>query len=159
MKGNGIEGNIVIDGESEKVITLIKTSNETIANDAILSLDADLQTTLKGNHRYYFEAFLDYKAEPTPDLKIAWNTPSGGDLNWQVSQGMGNGLQRKIYNDVHSYDGITATRMQANPCGLIDVNTNQGLFGLKWSQNVSDAGSVILYKGSCIIITDFGVLA
>lgn len=139
-------------GGGTTILPAVKSADETINNDNVLSLDSDIQVSVTANKMYFVSAIILYNAGSSSDLKIKWTVPASATFSWHHDGDTGAGTVMKDETDTYSYNGAGNDRM-AVPKGILIVDSTADTFGLEWAQNTSHAQDTTLLKGSCIVLT------
>lgn len=140
-------------GGSSNVITAVKTADETITNEDVPALDADLQVSLEASKSYFIVVMLHYTAGGIPDFRTQFQVPTGatGQFTRLVND---DNFGRSDVTDVVTNNGLgTSTEAYVRFEILLQTDVNSGTFGLGWSQVTSDAIATTLEKGSSIVAT------
>ena len=140
-------------GGSSNVITAVKTADETITNEDVPALDADLQVSLEASKSYFIVVMLYYTAGGIPDFRTQFQIPTGatGQFTRLVND---DNFGRSDVTDVVTNNGLgTSTEAYVRFEILLQTDVNSGTFGLGWSQVTSDAIATTLEKGSSIVAT------
>jgi hypothetical protein len=129
----------------------VKTADEAITNDAVLSVDADLQWTAIANSDYAVWGVLlaSAGAVGTPDLRLRLNGPAASthDCQWQTDNGVNTAWTTG--NEAVTTDLVTTTAEIAFPFSCIAKTAGTaGTYSVYWAQNASDPNDMTLHKGS-----------
>lgn len=134
-----------------------------------LTADDTLLFAVSGNSTdvWHFEAFLLFQAaNATMDVKIGWTVPTGTTMKWGMGFVAGSAGFVGSPASATSYTvssvltqgssaayatGITDNFVRAE--GYVLVGGTSGSVVLTWAQNTSDAGNLVLLKGSHLRLT------
>lgn len=144
-------------GTINKVITKLKTADETINSDSTLSNDSHLTATIGGSSEtYYIEATFIFNTGATPDIKFGWSVPTGTTMTVSPRYNLaGSSLQNaEDESDVIPFDGPSGGQdRMVTFRGVVYTSNTQGTFAVQWAQNTSDASDTTLLKGSMLRLT------
>lgn len=119
------------------VLTMFKTTFSSVTNDAVLTLDNELQTQVLSSTHYLLYGQIRYDSDAVPDIKLHWQMPSGAAMVWNTD-----------------FDPLAEELTQATTLVLATANTSirvavfhgvvltgtvAGTFGLEWAQNTANA--------------------
>lgn len=130
-----------------QVITVKKSSDETINSSTTLQNDDDLSFSIGANEIWSVTWFIAYTSGTTPDFKCNFSMPSGCAS-----------LSAK-YDTLSSY---TTGDITAPGSGFLGVqliksiftnSSNAGSVTFQWAQQTSDAGDTIVHEESHLIAT------
>lgn len=139
--------------------TVRKTSDENRQATTTFADDAHLTFAVEANAVYEMDGWIKYFADPTPDIKIQFSTPSGtlGEWAW-LMPGSGTAATgtvgysiRTETNDVGSSRtgyGTSDSTMFTPISGLWRIGATAGSITLQWAQNTSNATATTLYTDS-----------
>lgn len=134
---------------AEQILTAFKTADETKVNDNIPALDDDMQVELEANSTYNILVNVYYTAETTPDLKIGWQIPVSAIGEYVFKYELSGEFQSSLATE-QAPPGAGVGFVKTGFYTVRIITIDAGTFGLKWSQNTSDAGASTLVKGSSI---------
>lgn len=136
-----------------------KTADTTRSATTTFEDDPHLTYAVEANGVYVMDGWIKYFADPTPDIKFQWSTPSGtlGEWAW-VMPGSGTAAGgttgysvRTETNDVggsRTGYGTSDTSMFTPVSGLWRVAATAGFITLQWAQNTSNATSTGVFTDS-----------
>ena len=130
---------------------VVKSQDETIDTDTVMSNDSELKFVAKANRNYTVYFLLAYNSGTTPDIKTAVAIPSG------TARRVDDDWASKI--PIASADWTTpllttggAEDIFYQPIGLIKIGVTGGGVNLQWAQNTSDASDTTMLKGSLMVV-------
>ncbi len=136
---------------------VVKATDESDVNNAVLQNDDELKVTLSANKDYSFTAFIFVTAVSTaPDIKLAWTIPSGatGDKNAQGTAWNGFSV---VNNITTGFDADLSTSVEATEIhGRVNMGSTAGDLQLTWSQRQSSADATTVLKGSSLKVWEEG---
>jgi len=150
----GLTSSDVAEVFTRRLLTAVKTADETINDDNTLSDDADLNVELEAGHTYVIFGFLFWESGTTPDFQYAFSAPTGATglrsaANWTAS---GNPATA-VFSTAQFCSGTAGTR--GTPfMATIRNPTNSGTLSVQWSQATSNAGDTTLKINSWIFVME-----
>lgn len=136
-----------------------KTADTSRAATTTFADDPHLTYEVEANAVYVMDGWIKYFADPTPDIKFQFTTPTGtlGEWAW-VMPGSGTAAAgttgysvRTETNDVggsRTGYGTSDTSMFTPVSGLWRVASTAGSITLQWAQNTSSATSTGVFTDS-----------
>lgn len=141
--------------------TVTRTVDSAAKTNNTLAKDDTLKFTVTGNSTaiYSVEALLLVSAaNATMDAKFGWDGPTGGTASWGLGSGiLGAGFSANstasLIVAVLAIGGTQAVgtlngTSGAYLAGMFFEGGTAGNFTLRWAQNTTDAGNLVLLKGS-----------
>lgn len=136
-----------------------KTTDTSRASTTTFTDDEHLSYAVEANGVYVMDGAIKYFADPTPDIKIQFSTPTGtlGEWSWMMpgsttaATGTTGYSIRTETNDVSgSRTGYgTSDSQHFTPIsGIWRVGSTAGSVTLQWAQNTSNATATVLYTDS-----------
>lgn len=144
--------------------TVRKTADETRSATTTFADDTHLVFAAEANAVYTMVGWIKYFADPTPDIKIQFSTPSGclGEWAWMMpgsgtlAAGTVGYSIRTETNDVggsRTGYGTSDTSQFTPMSGLFRMSTTAGNIALQWAQNTSNATATGVYTDSWLQFT------
>jgi hypothetical protein len=133
-----------------------KTADQSIASSTTLTNDTHLFFAMGTNENWFVAGNLWHEnASDTPDIKIAFTIPAGGDYHinmWNYDLTLSASPTLTNMRSVADVllGGSTATGVMAEFRGVVQTAGTAGNFQLQWAQNTSNASATILKKGSAM---------
>jgi hypothetical protein len=144
-------------GGSSATITLIKSVDETITNNATLQNDDELFFPIGANESWVFRFTLQANSGTTPDFRFGVSAPGGATCSVGVidpegaisNAGLGcgvaiTGIPGNGVNDVYEV------------VGSVDNGGTAGNVTLQWGQNTSNGAATIVRAGSTLFAVQEG---
>jgi len=128
------------------IFTAVKTADTSKINDDTFAPDPHLAVALEANSYYTLDTFLITNAHATPDIKIRFGAMAGATIYWTYSFALASTPKTGI--DSNPIGGSAADRV-GTIMGVV-YTTNAVTLILEWAQNVSDANTSSILKGSWI---------
>lgn len=132
---------------------VVKSADETINTDIVLSDDSELTFTPSINKTYLILFFLRITSGTVPDFKQVWSVPTGATMN---------GLRQKIWrNDALSNSGDFTSSFNISTDGTPEIMTfwavlimssTAGDATFQWAQQASSAENTTVHQGSTIVV-------
>lgn len=156
------------DGQSNAVtgvwVENEKAADESIASDALLSMDADIRFFANANNIVAFEAVVFFSSATAADFKFGWDGPASPTLfsarvaymgpDSGTSFGPGQDTQGKwtAYETVG--ESINSSVFTAGGSihikGILHNGANASSCGFTWAQGTSNVGATTVHAGSWI---------
>jgi hypothetical protein len=139
--------------------TVRKTADDSRSATTTFADDTHLTFAVEANAVYVMDGWIKYFADPTPDIKIQFTTPTGtlGEWAW-LMPGSGTAATgtvgysiRTETNDVggsRTGYGTSDSTMFTPISGLWRVGSTAGSITLQWAQNTSNAIATVMYTDS-----------
>jgi len=148
-----------LSGNDQRLISRVKTADESITNDNTPSNDNTLFFTAKPNTIYLIYVRLDIDSDNPADFQYFMTIPSGANGKWlNTAEGWNSGstgtLSRNITTSVFVNFASPVTDVQINQCGFIQTGATGGVIAVQWSQQVSDPSTATMQKGSSILVVE-----
>lgn len=139
--------------------TVRKTADTTRTSTTTFADDPHLTYAVKATGVYVMDGWIKYFADPTPDIKFQFTTPTGtlGEWAWimpgstTAAAGTIGYSVRTETNDVggsRTGYGTSDTSMFTPVSGLWRVGSVDGSITLQWAQNTSNATATGVYTDS-----------
>jgi hypothetical protein len=142
---------------------VIKSADETVASSTTNQNDNELSIAVDANTTYWVECFLIYAADPSADIKVTYNGPSGTTMQWcadglvSSSTAVVDNVSRSLQGlaNTPSHGGITnnTTVLVAMHKGVLTTGGSSGNLTLQWAQLASSANATRVYAGSTLVVT------
>ena len=140
-----------VDVQYNKIITAVKTADETIANSNVVVLDSELQFNLEANSYYLISLNCLYKADADADFRTQFQIPTSADgLFTRINHTSTVGSQPLETVQNNAGAGIVVRRMSVYHITIYTLDA--GVFGVKWAQNTANAIGTIFEKGSGMVL-------
>ncbi|MVO84201.1 hypothetical protein GPA10_05290 [Streptomyces sp. p1417] len=144
---------------SMQPMTVRKTADESRSATTTLATDTHLVVSVEASAVYTMTGWIKYFADPTPDIKIFFSTPTGclGEWAWMMpgsstsATGTAGYSIRTETNDIASFRtgyGTSDSIHYTPVSGLFRVGSTAGSIALQWAQNTSSATATTLYTDS-----------
>lgn len=146
-----VAGNISASGKITTPLSVLKTTDESVASSTTLQDDDELFLTLEANGVYEFEALLIITSDVTPDFKYLWNEADGTFDFTQTLWETGAAVSQDSINEISAALAVIVTGTTENFIlikGIIIAAGAGGTLQLQWAQNTSDAGSTVVKANS-----------
>lgn len=137
-------------------VTLIKASDETVQSNATVFNDAALKFSVSSNTKYWYEYFVHFNTNATPDFKYTFNVTTAtitaasyvsryrnNGTTWGDDFQTGLGTETAI-TGASTTDGVIWGR------GYVLTSGTAGTFAFQWAQNASNATNTTVKAGSWI---------
>lgn len=141
-------------------LIIVKSIDESKASDISAADDNELFLSVVANTTYIFEALIwGESASVTPDIKMAWNGPSGMSMRiWMVIGRTGaTNITRLLFTSVGTTQGLqlsgTVDREGMVFHGVLTVGSTAGTLAFQWAQNTSDATATVVLAKSWLRLT------
>ena len=135
--------------ESQNLILLIKTADQTITSDSTLTIDADLQFEALASKTYIIEITLVVNSAAAADFAYLLQIPN---LAVALRNDAAFAPESAVATqDAETTSGLIATDASDQMIHLeirVVMGTTAGTVGIQWAQAVSNAGNTILRQGS-----------
>jgi len=133
--------------------TKVKACDQSITCDNTLTLDCCLQFCADANSSYALFGAYNFTTGATGDWKYTWTLPTNGtgkrlSSNWNAGVGEISTLCMTATSSVFVTGGCEFGFVIA---GTMNIGACAGVVGLSWAQNVSNACSTTLKKGSWLM--------
>lgn len=138
---------------------VIKPSDESVVNSAVLQNDDHLVLPVQANTTYFAHCFILYGAANAADLAFKWSAPTGSVFNW-ISDALGSAavnydfsISRTLQgiSNVPSLGGATSPVIVTAPIkGILTVGSTSGNLRATWSQGTADPATTVVKAGSMI---------
>jgi hypothetical protein len=153
---NGTAWSQVGDATGERMISKIKTANQTKTATTTLTPDAELQFNVDANEIWYFIFDIQANASTAGDLKISVTAPAGSTCSIGFSDSEGATSQDNIDCGVAS-QLIPGNNLadKYTISGTVTAGGTAGTIALNWAQFVA-SGSVIVYRGASVVAYRIG---
>jgi hypothetical protein len=140
----------------------VKTTDNTVNNNATLANDAQLTLPVEANTTYTLEMYVDYSSATAADAKIGLVVPASA--TWSVAP---NGMLTTVAatsGSVETAPSVTAGNLQfggngagvhltANPVGWLKTAGTAGNVVVQFAQATANASNTLLYTGTWIRLT------
>lgn len=136
-----------------------KTADTSRSATTTFADDPHLTFAVEANGVYVMDGWVKYFADPTPDIKIQFTTPSGtlGEWAWimpgsgTLTTGTAGYSIRTETNDVSGSRtgyGTSDSTMFTPMSALWRVGSAAGSITMQWAQNTSNATATVIYTDS-----------
>ena len=140
------------------VISVRKTSNETINDDNTLTADTDLSVTLAADTIYIMTGMLIFKTSEVADFKYSILGPSGGFTHVGFGGGRDNTTVPTEFDISNSFGEVDDALVLSSDKYVLWINGIIGMgsspstttVAIAWSQNTSNAVDTTLFANSYI---------
>jgi len=134
------------------VDAVLKTVDETINSDAVLTDDADLQFTVDANSVYSFMVLMYITTDAAPDFQYAFSSPAGA--SGERSDGFWASGSQMIMQTLPTARSIVVGAPNLIGCpvfGRVVTAGTAGTLAYQWAQNTSDVADTTLHAGTMMM--------
>jgi hypothetical protein len=138
-------------GGSGNVVTIIKTSDETVNNSSALQNDDQLKFAVGTNENWTFRYVVKANSGSTPNLKFAVTAPSGATCSVDIIDAEGAVTSSNL--GCGSSSGLIVGNGATDTyeiIGSIRNGSTSGNVTLQWAQNSADSSNTTVYTGSYV---------
>lgn len=137
-----------------------KTSDESVTSSTTLQNDDELKLALESGKSYAINgALFATSSSATPDIKIAFTTPSGTTMDIGFMAAFGGSLRRAELLDT---SGAESSRIAIGAnnttiiqlMGTLEVGVTAGDVTLQWAQRTSNGNATTVTEGSFLSIVE-----
>ncbi len=145
-------GNVLAGSSIPKVI--IKSADETINSSSTLQNDDELTIAVSANKRYYFNLYLYFLSDTTPDFKYAFTVPASTTSrrllgNWNgASAESATGALTTVSTIVSGGTSQQTLMLSA----YVITGASAGSITLQWAQDTSDVANTTVKAGSTMVM-------
>lgn len=134
--------------------TTVKTANETLANNATLQNDDELQFSIGANETWAFRFVVQGNSSAQADFKFAVTAPSGATCTVGAVDGEGAVAVGNLGCGVSTGTiAGTGTDEVYEIMGSVTNGSTVGNVTLQWAQDASNAANTTVYAGSYVVAT------
>jgi len=153
---NGTAWSQVGDATGERMISKIKTANQTKTATTALTPDSELQFNVDANETWYFIFDIQANASTAGDLKISVTAPAGSTCSIGFSDAEGATSQDNLGC------GVASQLIPGNALadkyiisGTVTAGGTSGTIALNWAQFAA-SGNLIMYRGASVVAYRIG---
>jgi len=150
----GLTGASVASLYKRKMLTIVKSTDETRNNDTTLTDDSELVFTPQINTSYFICIFMMYESGATANIKHAVSIPAGATA-FRINQSWDPSNHRNGTNwttsSTRSGGGAGVIRFVPMH-GRLVMGGTAGDFAYQWAQSVSSAQDTIIVEGACMLV-------
>jgi uncharacterized membrane protein (DUF441 family) len=153
---NGTAWSQVGDATGERMISKIKSANQTKTATTALTPDSELQFNVDANETWYFIFDIQANASTAGDLKISVTAPAGSTCSIGFSDAEGATSQDNLGC------GVASQLIPGNALadkyiisGTVTAGGTSGTIALNWAQFVA-SGNLIMYRGASVVAYRIG---
>lgn len=144
-------GNIIYANDvNQIVLSKYKPADTSRNTTTTYADDPDLLLPVIAGGVYHYLLYARITAGATPQMKIQFTFPSGGELD-AGSFDLGTAFSAST-SPQHSVTGITGTNAPYRQEGTLFNGNNTGYFTMQWAQTVSNGANVTIEKGSSLLL-------
>lgn len=138
----------------DPVFKVRKSSDESVTSTTTLQVDNELVLTLASSTTYIIDGVLFAESSSNvPDLKIAFDIPTGATMDVGYIAASGNAVQGAEQLETDDAAGSKISLTANTPVviqltGTIIIGSTEGDVTLKWAQDAVNANATILKAGS-----------
>ncbi|MFI9200152.1 hypothetical protein [Streptomyces sp. NPDC053048] len=136
-----------------------KTADTSRASTTTFASDPHLTFSVEANAVYVVDGWIKYFADPTPDIQVKFDAPTGSLGEWhQVAAGSSTTTTTTVgysvrtdTNDLtvsRNFYGVSDWDLGAVIHATLRVGSTAGTFALQWAQSTSSATATIVYTDS-----------
>jgi len=138
-----------LNANDPRIRMVVKTVDETIQSDIVISADSQVFLPLEANTRYAFCSMARTNGGSAEDMDITYLAPSGSDGAWnRYNQGASaeTDFASEIMLIQNSNDRMWASY------GFVGTGATAGNLSLAWAQTVSGAVDTTMRIGSYLMV-------
>ncbi len=138
------------------VTCVIKSVDETIQTDTVLSNDSELLAAVTANTNYYWVLMLNFTTPNNADLKLLFTAPAGAVMKAAVQDAIG-AYNAGVMKDVLTEEQLTTgnnTDMNYILQGSLEIGATAGTVNFQWAQNTSQATDTTVREGSAFFLIE-----
>jgi hypothetical protein len=145
--GQGVQGSQGPKGPSDAIVR--KTADETVTSSTALQNDNELNFAIGAGETWFFDAWLIVSCpSATPDIKVAFTTPTGASLHWSGIADGNVGTDHEMISTSGGSDNFAitggATKDSLRLHGVVQNGATPGTVRLQWAQAASNANAVMV---------------
>ena len=134
---------------------VLKTVDESVADSDVLQDDDELFFSLLANTTYTITGVLIYTSATTvPNVQVAFESPDISTMSISIIAGEGNvNVSQQLYRESNipkNFDIASGAFAHLRLNGVIIMGSQEGIFRVRWSQQVSGGTATVGVSGSFI---------